>query len=160
MMEKITSKTELLERIKDVRAVEMLARRRYAEDTVIFKNSEITKTISDIIKDDDKVNEYDINSNKAFEEINKLILSSVNGNINENNFEIKAFQNSTTYKIILVSKDIGMQKVINKTELFFDKKDLSVIKIKIIENENDYTIISFIDKKLNETIQDNIFTIN
>ena len=54
MMEKITSKTELLERIKDVRAVEMLARRRYAEDTVIFKNSEITKTISDIIKDDDK----------------------------------------------------------------------------------------------------------
>ena len=53
-MEKITTKSELRERLKDVRAVEMLARKGYQEDLSTFSNFQITETISKIKIDEDK----------------------------------------------------------------------------------------------------------
>ena len=52
-MKKITSKTELLEGLKDVRAVEITARKGYEEDIVTFQNFEITNTITKIKLDED-----------------------------------------------------------------------------------------------------------
>ncbi len=52
-MKKITSKTELLESLKDVRAVEITARKGYEEDIVTFQNFEITNTITKIKLDED-----------------------------------------------------------------------------------------------------------
>ena len=52
-MEKITTKKELIERIEDVRAVEMTARKGYEEDLNTFKNFKITGTIARIKKDED-----------------------------------------------------------------------------------------------------------
>jgi hypothetical protein len=53
-MEKITTKSELLERLKDIRIVEVIARQSYEEDTNTFKNFEITNTIQKIKLDEDK----------------------------------------------------------------------------------------------------------
>jgi hypothetical protein len=50
----INSKSELLEKLKDIRAVEILARKGYEEDTFTFKNFKIVDTISKIKKDEDK----------------------------------------------------------------------------------------------------------
>lgn len=52
-MKKITSRAELLESLKDVRAVEIKARQGYEEDITTFKNFEITNTISKIKLDED-----------------------------------------------------------------------------------------------------------
>jgi rubrerythrin len=52
-VKKITSKTELLESLKDVRAVEAKARKGYEEDIVTFQNFEITNTITKIKQDED-----------------------------------------------------------------------------------------------------------
>jgi outer membrane lipoprotein-sorting protein len=111
------------------------------------------------IKDGTKVSEYDVNSNKAFKEINDIIISSIRGTLStDGKFDIIIYQNATTYKVQLTPKDAKMKKIINKTELYFDKKDLTVSKVIIIENESDYTVISFINKKLNESILDTVFT--
>ena len=53
-MEKIITKAELLERLKDIRIVEVLARNGYEEDIATFKNFEITDTIKRIKEDEDK----------------------------------------------------------------------------------------------------------
>ena len=53
-MKKITTRKELLERIKDIRAVEILARDGYEQDTYVFKNFLIVNTIKKIKKDEDK----------------------------------------------------------------------------------------------------------
>ena len=53
-MERITTKSELLERIKDIRIVEGIARQGYEEDLVKFKNFEITNTLEKIKLDEDK----------------------------------------------------------------------------------------------------------
>ena len=52
-MKKISSRAELLESLKDVRAVEIKARQGYEEDITTFKNFEITNTISKIKLDED-----------------------------------------------------------------------------------------------------------
>jgi hypothetical protein len=53
-MERITTKADLLERLKDIHIVEVLARNGYAEDIITFKNFEITDTIKRIKEDEDK----------------------------------------------------------------------------------------------------------
>ncbi len=52
-MKRITSKTELLESLKDIRAVEITARKGYEQDIVTFTNFEITNTITKIKQDED-----------------------------------------------------------------------------------------------------------
>jgi hypothetical protein len=53
-MERITTKAELLEKLKDIRIVEVVARQGYEEDTATFKNFEIINTIQKIKNDEDK----------------------------------------------------------------------------------------------------------
>jgi rubrerythrin len=49
----IISKSELIESLKDVRAVEVTARKGYEEDAITFKNFEITNTVAKIKLDED-----------------------------------------------------------------------------------------------------------
>ena len=112
-----------------------------------------------IIKDESIVNVYDINSNQAFLEINNLIIGLVRGSLMEHaKFEIEAFENDTQYLVKLVPKDSNMRKVISNMEVYFDKKYLTVGKIIMHENASDFTVITFINTKLNEPIPDNIFS--
>lgn len=53
-MEKITTKLKLKDSIKDILAVEMLARDRYKEDLDIFQNPEILRIMSKIKMDEDR----------------------------------------------------------------------------------------------------------
>lgn len=53
-MDKITTRKELIERLEDVRAVEIKARDNYEEDIHIFSNPEIKDTIQKIKVDEDK----------------------------------------------------------------------------------------------------------
>lgn len=52
-MKTITSKEELLEGLKDVRALEAMARKNYESDIFTFKNFEITNVITKIKMDED-----------------------------------------------------------------------------------------------------------
>ena len=52
-MKRITSKTELVEALKDVRAVEITARKGYEQDIATFKNFEIVNCITKIKQDED-----------------------------------------------------------------------------------------------------------
>ncbi|MFH0869739.1 MAG: hypothetical protein V1866_01635 [archaeon] len=53
-MNLITSKAELLERLRDVRIIETVAKKGYEQDLETFKNFQITDTIGKIKEDEDK----------------------------------------------------------------------------------------------------------
>lgn len=53
-MERLTTKKELLERLKDIRAVETIARKGYVQDTITFTNFEIVNALKEIKKDEDR----------------------------------------------------------------------------------------------------------
>ncbi len=111
------------------------------------------------IKDGEKVSAYDIESNTAFREINDLIIGMVRGSVmEEDKFDIKAFENEQQYLVKLVPRDINMRSVSSNMEIYFDKEDLTVAEIMMKESESDYTVITFFDKQINETIPDPVFT--
>ncbi len=112
-----------------------------------------------IIKDESNVSEHDIESNQAFREINNLIISMVRGNLMEQDkFNIEAFENDGQYLVKLVPKDSNIRNVISNMEAYFDKKDLTVTRILMHESESDYTELSFINKRLNEPVPDTVFS--
>jgi len=84
----------------------------------------------------------------------------VQGNIMfDKKFHIDAFENKTLYLLKLVPIDSNMKKIIAKTKIYIDKNDFSVVKVVMEESETDYTIISFVNRRFNENISDNIFNI-
>lgn len=113
-----------------------------------------------IIKDNNKKSEFDINSNKAFKEVNNLIVSSVRGTLMKDaKFQVTAFQNATSYLIKLTPKDKNMKAVLKQVELYFNISDLTIYKVKMIENQDDYTIINFKNRKINEKILPAVFIV-
>ncbi len=112
------------------------------------------------IRDGEQVSSYDIESNPAFAEINKLIVDMVRGNITGERFEMAAFENSRLYLVRLVPKDPAMREVISTMEIYFNRADLSVEEVIMKESENDYTVITFIDKQINEVIEDQVFSVD
>jgi len=111
-----------------------------------------------VIRDGEQVNSFDIESNPAFTEINRLIVGMVSGNITDDRFELEAFENNSQYKVRLVPLDETMKEVLSTMEIYFDKSDLAVAEVVMKESENDYTVITFIDKKINEAIEESVFS--
>lgn len=107
---------------------------------------------------DNNENEIDMRSNEIFEEINALIISAVSGNIFDNpSYSVKAFENDVYYKIELKPVSSSIAMMIEQMELYFDKENYSVSKIKMIEPSSDYSLISFTNQQFNEPVHDNIF---
>lgn len=112
------------------------------------------------IRDGERISAYDIESNPAFSEINKLIVDMVRGNITPERFEMEAYENTNRYLVKLVPRDVTMNKVISAMEIYFSKADLTVDEVIMKESEEDYTVITFIDKQINEVIEDSVFSVD
>ncbi|HLW07765.1 MAG TPA: outer membrane lipoprotein carrier protein LolA [Marinilabiliaceae bacterium] len=112
------------------------------------------------IKDQGKVRVFDVSSNPAFKELNDLILSIAKGNlIQDNRFAMEAFEDKTTYFLKLTPKDANMKKFIQQTDLYISKQDGVATKVIMRESDTDYTIISFVNRHLNDAISDTVFDI-
>jgi len=120
--------------------------------SVVFKNDKL------FINDDGDKSKINLGSNKTFKSLNNLIIKSVKGDMfDEDQFDIHYFQNSKNYVIKFTPKDESLQSFIHDFILSFDKKSLEVVEIRMMENEEDYTNIKFIDQKINTKVDDAVF---
>ncbi len=126
------------------------------EYVVVINNGKLA------VRDNSKVSSYDMTANSAFMEINGKLNAIIKGDIvNENkDFKISYFENSNLYLLKLKPYSKNMKNFFNGIEICFDKKDLSVSIIKMIELSGDYTVIKFTGKKINIEIPDNKFNLN
>ena len=112
------------------------------------------------IKDEKKTSKYDMNSNKVFKEINDIMISCVQGTIfKSSKFKTSYFENEKYYKLEMTPKTKNMKDSFKKINLYFDKNITSVYKIEMIETSEDFTLIEFLNKKLNAPISENSFII-
>ena len=113
------------------------------------------------IKDEDRESKYDMASNKIFKEINKIISGCVQGDIlnNDKEYKIEYYENYNFYYVKLTPYSEKMKEFLSNINIYFDKKDFSVSKLEMIELSGDYTKIEFLNKKLNEEIPDEKFTL-
>ena len=106
-----------------------------------------------LIKDENKLKKYDMNSNKIFKEINDIMISCINGNIlNSNKFKIAYSENDKGYRLELTPLVKGMKESLKKIYMYFDKAVTSVIKLEMVETTDDFTVIDFTNKKVNGDI--------
>jgi outer membrane lipoprotein-sorting protein len=115
---------------------------------IIISNNKI------FIKEENNQKQYDIQSNKMFQEMNKFISGCIQGDIlkNEQDFKIGYFEDDKTYFVSLMPRSEGMRKMLNEVQIWFNKNDLTVTRINMVESGGDYTKIDFINKKLNTEV--------
>jgi outer membrane lipoprotein-sorting protein len=114
------------------------------------------------IKDEENISSFDTESNKMFSEINNIMTGTIQGNIFNDNerFTVEYFENNQQFLLKLVPRMPEMKSMLQSIYIFIDKSDLSVARIKMTESSDDYTSITFIDRKLNTTIDNDKFNIH
>ena len=113
-----------------------------------------------IIRDKLNVNKFDIESNKMFKEINNMIITSVSGNfINNPDFKASYFENNEFYLVNLIPLKPEVKDMLAEIEIYFNKKDISVSKLKFIEEGDDFTLIKFFNKEFNQPIPEQVFKV-
>lgn len=121
---------------------------------IVINNSKM------FIKDKGKVSKYDMNSNKVFKSINEMMMSIVQGTLfNSKDYSVKYYENDKQYLLLLTPRQKGTKEFLQTIHLNINKSDYAVTKVKMIEPGNDYTTISFTNRKTNEPIPDEQFVV-
>lgn len=125
------------------------------EYTIIIHNDIFT------IVNNNKVKEFNINSNPLFREINKMIVTAIRGDFIDNpDFEAEFFEDQVNYMARLVPTNININSILENIEIFFNKKNMQVVKVVFHEPGDDFTSITFLNKKLNSDLSDDRFLID
>jgi outer membrane lipoprotein-sorting protein len=106
------------------------------------------------IKEDKDQRQYDVKSNKIFQEMNRFISGCIQGDIlkNEKDYQIKYYEDHHSYFVTLVPVSEKMRQMLSEVQIWFDRDDLTVSRIRMMESGGDYTKIDFTNKKLNTDI--------
>ncbi len=108
-----------------------------------------------------KVNEFDIESNPMFRQINNMIVAAIRGDFMSNNdFESQFFEDPSSYLSVLIPKINAVSSMLSSIEIYFGKDDMQVNRVIFKEPGDDMTIISFIDKKINSDIPEKEFVLD
>lgn len=106
-----------------------------------------------------KESKYNLSSNKQLAFIKLLMMGTVNGDLlNSSKFDVSYFYNEVHYKLVLVPKDKKMRNMFSEIQLFFDKKNIRLAEMKMIESEGDFTTIQFINAIFNSQISQTTFS--
>jgi outer membrane lipoprotein-sorting protein len=112
------------------------------------------------IKDNNKVTKYDINSNKMFKSINEMMVNTVQGNLlNNKDYKPAFYENDKNYLVELSPVQKAAKDFLKNIYLYIDKTDYTVVKVKLTEPGDDYTTIDFTERKSNQPISDEKFTV-
>ena len=122
--------------------------------TVVFRDKKL------MVNNQGKQSTVDLAINKQFEKLSKLISGSINGNMfDDKEFVISYFKTDSDYLVKLTPKAKDLGKYIKEIALYFDKNGQLVNQTKMIEPNNDYTVITFTNKKINQPIHDSVFSL-
>lgn len=115
-----------------------------------------------LLQSENDEKKYDLNSNKFMEKVNELMVGSIQGDLLDDDemFDKEYFISDKYYIARLTPRDKNVENVLKQIEMFFNKKDYSVDKLKFFEYTGDFTDIVFKNKKFNESIPEDIFRID
>ena len=112
------------------------------------------------IKDGQKQNTISTKSNKLFQQINKITVDCVQGNVLSNpDFTIKIFENKNNYLVEMSPVSKNLKEYFQTINVIVDKKDYAVSAIQMNEQSGDNTVIRFSNKEMNSNIPDALFAI-
>ncbi|MGE5424182.1 MAG: outer membrane lipoprotein carrier protein LolA [Syntrophothermus sp.] len=131
------------------------------EYTSPFKYLVILNNGKAYIKDENKQNKFDIQSNKMFGEINTILMGSVQGTLlkDEKNFTATYFETKDAWIVRLKPRASRLSSFLSEIVITFDKINCSVTRLEMLEPAGDFTVINFTSKKTNTLTNDEKFLI-
>lgn len=103
----------------------------------------------------------DVNQNKMFKEIARMMMNSVVGKClsDTKSFKTSIAESATEYVATLLPQKKDMKQMWTKLILHFDKKQIMVTKVEMHEKNGDNTIIELQNTQLNKKIDAKVFAI-
>ena len=121
-------------------------------NVAIFKDNQL------LVDSEGKRQNIDLGSNKMFRSLNSLIVNSIKGDMfDESQFDLTYFKFEDYYMVTFVPKDKRLQKFIASFEMKFSHDFAEVDEVKLIEPNEDHTVITFHDRKVNVPVDDVAF---
>jgi outer membrane lipoprotein-sorting protein len=112
------------------------------------------------VKDGQKENQFSANSSKIFQEVNRILIDCVSGNmLNNPDFQARIFENAGSFLIEFQPVAKNLKELYKNINIVIDKKDFTATVVEMIEVSGDKTIIRFQNKVLNAPIPDSVFNI-
>ena len=78
--------------------------------------------------------------------------------LDDKDFKISYYENSSQYKLILKPTSDRLSKYIDNVILIFDKNDILLKEMSLVESENEKLVYSFSNVLLNNSISDTKFS--
>ncbi|WP_335965172.1 outer membrane lipoprotein carrier protein LolA [Galbibacter sp. PAP.153] len=123
-----------------------------------FKYAILFKGETLYINDEGKKSDIDMSSNELFEQLNKLIVNSIKGDMfNKSEFNISYYKDGANAEVHFNPKKEGFAKYIKTFLIWFNQKG-DVETFKMIEPSGDYTKILFKNRVINKPLPDEVFT--
>ncbi len=123
---------------------------------LVINNNQVT------MKSGAKTNTVDINSNKLFQAIARIMVSSVTGkSINKSNdFDVTMYCYNQYWCAHLVPKEANMKKMFKFIRLYYNSNQTMVNRVEMVEKNGDKTVIRLNDIVTNKPINDAQFRVN
>ena len=114
------------------------------------------------IVDNGKKSTVNLTSNKTMKEMQGMLTACMSGDISQlsSEYELSYFEDSKYFLVVVKPKNKIVLEYIKDFHIYFDKKDMSVDKLRISENATDYTDYIFSNKKFNSLKNDEKFSVN
>jgi outer membrane lipoprotein-sorting protein len=112
------------------------------------------------IKEGQKENKISANSNRIFQQVNRILIDCVSGNMLENpDFQSRMFESHDAFLVELRPLAKNLKEQYKNINIVVDKKDFTATAIEMYELAGDKTIIRFQNKEINAQIPDSVFNI-
>jgi len=114
------------------------------------------------IKNENRTDRFDTNSNKMFREISEIMIGGVRGDVLAGNkkFTAQYFESGSLVMVKLFPRSKELKQLFSQINLTFGKNNWLVYSIEMVEQGGDNTLITFTEKNVNKKIPDDIFRIN
>ncbi len=113
-----------------------------------------------LMKDDKKTQQMDMHRSKVFQQLNNIIVGSINGSLfNGKDFTFSLSESSNQVRVELKPLSKMLKNFLSTIVLVIDKKDFTAAKIEMNEASGDNTILTFSSKQINAAVDDALFTV-
>lgn len=113
-----------------------------------------------LVRDHNKESRMNMKNNKLFQQINQIMIDCLQGSIMESkDFTTRVFENEKLFLLEMTPVSKSLKNFFETIVLKIEKSDYSVQSMLMNEPGGDYTMLTFTDKKLNVTLQDEVFSL-
>lgn len=113
------------------------------------------------VKEGQKENKFSANSNRIFQQVNRILIDCVSGNmLNNTDFQARIFESDGSFLVEFQPLAKNLKELYKNINIVIDKKEYMATSVEMFEISGDKTVIRFQNKELNAQIPDSVFVIH